>query len=222
MRTVVGMLLGLAVAAVTAGCEKEKEAEVEADKPAEAVAEVDKKLARLNPNDGDKLPFETAKIVFDYKGLEVGTVTAWIADSGQTVILEKDMTKPMPDKATTIWKDGKTTMWNTERKLVQIMRIRPRDTELRLVSTNDPKQFEMAGYQKKPNESVAGKDCEVWFHPGTNVTLWRWNGIDLKYMNGSLKKVTQSVEATSVETGVTLPADLTAYPDGYDVSDMTK
>lgn len=215
---------------VALGCGKGEDkagddtASTKAGDPPAAIAELDDKAGKaLAKRDPFAVSVKSARIELAYTGLEEGTVTVWIDDHGKTVILDKKMTKPMPQVARTIWKDGKTTMWNDESKRVQIMRLRPRDTELRLVSTNDPKQLAMAGYEKKPSEVVAGQDCEVWSHPKLNVTIWRWNNeIDLKYINGSVDKIKQQVEATAVETDVTLPADLTTYPEGYEVKDMTR
>jgi hypothetical protein len=170
----------------------------------------------------DGFGVKSAKIVFALKGFDEGTEEAWIDGHGATVVVKRTLEKPMKQDSVTIWKDDKNTMWSTELKKVQVTRLRSKATELRLISTNDPRQFEMAGYEKKPTEQVAGKDCDVWHSPKQNVTIWRWQGIDLKYDNGAIGRITQSREATSVETDVTLPDDLLKYPDGYEVSDMTQ
>lgn len=154
---------------------------------------------------------ESAKITFQVTGMEQGTVVAWFSGHGKTVVLQKDMKKPMPEKKTIVWKDARTTMWGEGEK-PYTTKMRAKDTELRLVSTLDPKQLEMAGYAKKPNEQIAGKDCEVWFHEGMNVTLWRWKGVELKYINGVAKKNPPTVVATEVVSPVEIPAEVMTPP----------
>ena len=150
---------------------------------------------------------ESAKITFKYTGMEEGTVTAYVDGYGATVALHRQIEKPMPVEQFSVWKDAKTTMWKRGEKPTT-MGLRTRESELRLISTQDPKQLEMAGYAKKPNEKVAGQDCEVWHSEAQNVTIWRWQGIDLKYENGSLGKVGQAIEATEVVTPSEIPAEV--------------
>jgi hypothetical protein len=156
--------------------------------------------------------FSSAHIVYKYTGQEEGRVEAWVADGGKTVLLVRDMTKPMPDKRTLLWRDGKTTLWSAGGKAAT-SRFRPKDTELRLVSTNDPRQLEMGGYVKEAPATVAGKECEVWRHPKNNVTFWRWQGADLKVENGAGSAgIVQTIEAERVETDVTIPPELLQPP----------
>jgi hypothetical protein len=179
-------------------------------------AEIAKKVPGAVGAGADQTAFgvESAKITYELTGFETGTVTAWFTDHGKTVVMVYDMTKPMPEKKTIVWKDAKTTMWSVapEKKAPYTTGLRIKDTELRLISTLDPKQLEMAGYEKKPNESIAGQDCEVWSHPKTNVTVWRWQGVDLKYINGVLGKNPQTRTATEVVTPTTIPADVMTPP----------
>lgn len=176
--------------------------------PAQAKAEdaIEKVVPNAVGKAADTRDFgvESAKITFQYTGLEEGTVTAYVDGYGATVALHRQITKPMPQEQYSVWKDAETKMWKPG-ETPTTMKLRTRESELRLISTQDPDQLKMAGYERKPNEKVAGKDCEVWHSPKQDVTVWRWKGIDLKYHNGSLDKVKQAVEATEVVTPAEIP-----------------
>lgn len=179
----------------------------------------------VKPTQQRYVDVESAAITFAYTGWQEGTVTAYISDYGDTVALTYDMKKPVAEKKTIIWRDGKNAMWSvgTEPKTVHVSSLRARDTELRLVRTRDARQLQIAGYVKRPNETVAGKECEVWHNERQNVTIWRWQGIDLKYVNGSVsEKSTYTVEAVSVQSPAPLPAEVLEYPEGYQINDRTQ
>ncbi len=205
----------------SAACGKEESSDTKVattkSGPASIQKKVEDKAEKIAPAavgkgaDASDFGVESAKIVFKVTGSEEGTVTAWIGDHGKTVVLFKDMKKRQALKQHIVWRNGETTIWKHDEK-PHTTRFRAKDSELRLVSTLDPKQLEMAGYTKKPNETIAGKDCEVWHQEKMNVTLWRWQGIDLKYINGVAKKNPPIWEATEVVVPADIPADMIGPP----------
>lgn len=160
--------------------------------------------ARAKPSD-DEFGVEAAKIVFRYEGQQNGTITAYLENHGKVVALDIKMSSmggPM-EESVSVWKNQKQWVLQTGQPPFT-SGFRSKDSELRLISTNDPKQFEMAGYEKGGTEKIAGQTCEIWNQPKTNVWLCRWQGIDLKYKNMGA----QTVTAESVELGVEIPKEL--------------
>lgn len=147
---------------------------------------------------------ESAKITFKHSGRQEGTTTAWFTGRGATVAVFTDLTKPIVEKRHVVWKDGKATGWR-EGAAPYTSAVRSKDTELRAVVVTESKALAEAGFAKQPNAMVAGKDCDVLTNEKTQVTLWRWQGIDLKYTNGE-----DTVEATEVITPSDLPAEMLA------------
>lgn len=208
-----GMVVVLAV-----GCSKEAErgaADQHASgKPATTQERVESTVAKIAPaatgaGAGD-FGVESAKITFRWTGQQEGLVTAWIDDHGAVVAMRYELTRPADDKRV-LWKDGASTLWGKGKPYRS--KLRPRDTELRLVSITDPDQLAAGGYVRKPDETIAGHACEVWRSDKMNVTLWRWQGIDLKYENGAgTDTVVQRVEATEVVSPAEVPADMLGPP----------
>jgi hypothetical protein len=165
-------------------------------------------------------PFESAKIKFVYTGDKEGTMIVWIDDYGDTIVMSSNFPKWIPATRTTIWKDGQTTSWSSGSNTIQQFDARIWNTRLQLVEQRDAAQLEARGYVRKDNETVAGMDCEVWHSERELITLWRWNGIDLKYINTYVSWQKQSIVAKSVALDVEVPADVFEPPAGYGEDEM--
>jgi hypothetical protein len=165
-----------------------------------------KEAARAKASD-DRFGVESAKIAYRYDGNEKGTVDAYFEDFGNVVALEMKLSTMggAIEEKTVVWKNRK--QWTVQAgKPPWTSGFRAKDSELRLISANDTKQFEMAGYVKGASTTIAGQMCDSWSHPTNNVSFCRWQGIDLEYKNMGA----QTVTAESVELGVNVPKDLLA------------
>jgi|GEM_PF-3388804 len=171
---------------------------------------------------GGPLGPAAGKIVFSYTGKWEGEMTVHFADHGDTVVVDQDIKvgKHMRDHKRVIWKDGVSTLCDLERegKTCSTTKLRVKSTELGIMYGLRGERFSrpmaQGGYEKRPDEVIAGKTCSVWYHPQTKVGIWRWEGIDLKTDNGVGKFV---AEATSYEDIDAIPADVLAPPPGFTV-----
>lgn len=164
--------------------------------------------------------FKSAKIEFVTTGhkLYAGTETMYIGDYGNTVIIELDKpgSKLMAEKSTTIWKDNKSTVINHLKKTYFTSPVRPKSTEPPTIAYSSAEQKKQGGYEKQSDETIAGKQCEVYKHSKNRVTYWLWKGIDLKITNYSLSETTgYTREAKAVQENITIPPALFEIPEGY-------
>ncbi|MCB9056748.1 MAG: hypothetical protein H6549_12915 [Chitinophagales bacterium] len=68
-----------------------------------------------------------------------------------------------------------------------------------------------AGYEKLADETVAGKNCEVWYNKAINVKYWLWNKIEMKIENmGAYTR-----EAVSAEEISSIPTEVMNIPGDY-------
>lgn len=65
------------------------------------------------------------------------------------------------------------------------------------------------------NETVAGKECEVYDHVKMKIIYYLWKNIDLKLVNYSLGSTGYTREATLVEEISSIPASVLQIPEGY-------
>jgi hypothetical protein len=112
---------------------------------------------------------------------------------------------------TSIWKDGKTTLINHETKKVSTSPFRVKDSEAPAIAETSDNSKKTVGYEKLPDETVAGKTCEVWYNKQLNVKYYLWNKIDLKLENMGV----YTKEATSVEEISSIPAEVMEIPKDY-------
>jgi hypothetical protein len=205
------MMRLLLLACVALGCSQSKAPQEKDGAPA-VPAKVDT---------SGRFSHQSARIVFEHRGWKQGTIEAWIADGGTAVVLVSDLQRPIRERKTLVWKDGKTLLWDlaSPEPVVSSIRHRPRSTLLRLVGANTPELLEKAGYVRKGDQVVAGKRCAVWRNDEVDVTLWRWQGIDLKYVNGAVKHTKSVMEAVSVEVDVAVPESIYEPPRDLPIRD---
>lgn len=175
-----------------------------------------------NPTASDGLfSIKSAKIVYHYSGIVNGTDVLWFDDYGKIAVLEQDRKeKTGAIKQTIIWRDKKSTFVNHIRKDVATSPFRPKDTEPPTIATVSEEQRKREGYERKEDESIAGKKCSVWLREKENskIQYWLWNNVDLKLINHALgSKFGYEKIAVSVEENIKIPASLLETPSGYSV-----
>ncbi len=158
---------------------------------------------------------KSCKITYEYTGMMQGTDILYFDDYGETVVLVQNRPSEMlGGNKTIIYKDKKTTIINHNRKNAAKSAFRVKDTEPPTIATSSNREAE--GFEKLPNETIAGKECEVYKHKTMNVTYWLWNNIDLRLENYALGKNGYIKNATAVEVLTSIPNELFMVPEGYD------
>jgi hypothetical protein len=186
----------------------------------EVVEKVQKDIASTVNIKNEKIyPFKSAKFEFIYTGHKMfsGTETVYIDDYGKTVIVISD--KPnsyVPESTTSIWKANQCTTFNHTKKTYYTTPVRPKSTEPPVISYSTTEQRKQGGYIKKTNETLLGKECEVYEHTKMKVTYWLWKNFELKLINYSMgDKMGYTKEPKSVEENAVLPELLFQIPAGY-------
>lgn len=156
---------------------------------------------------------KAAKVEFkETGGPTEGTETLYFDDFGNTAVLISDkQSKYEKTNQTIIWKDGKSTMINHEKKTVMSSPFRPKVTEPPSIADLSESSRNTAGYEKLADETVAGKNCEVWYNKAINVKYWLWNKIEMKIENmGAYTR-----EAVSAEEISSIPTEVMNIPGDY-------
>jgi hypothetical protein len=155
---------------------------------------------------------KAAKIEFKFTGgMEQGKETLYFDDYGNIAVLLIDKkNKFNNNKRTMIWKNKQTTDIDHEKKIVTKSPFRNKNTEAPPIVAISETTRKNIGYEKMPNETIAGKSCEVWYNKKLNVKYWIWKKIDLKKINQGLTK-----EAVSVEEIKEIPASVMQIPKDY-------
>ncbi len=164
--------------------------------------------------------FKSAKIEYNYTGhqLYAGKETVYIDDYGKTVVVITDKPGMMgqKDHKTTIWKDNKTTIIDHVTKTWQTSPIRPKATEPPIISYSTEKQRQRGGYIKKDNETILGKNCQVYEHKQMKVTYWLYKNLDLKMVNYAMGgKTGYTKNPVSIKEGISIPSSVLQIPSGY-------
>lgn len=192
----------------------------EAASQQEIVDQTQKDIAStVNIKSGKIYPFKSAKFDFRISGYKLysGTETIYIDGYGSTVVVISD--KPnglVAQKTTVIWKADQCTTINHISKSYFISPVRQKSTEPPVISYSTPEQRKQGGYMKKPDETLLGRQCEVYENSQTKVTYWLWKGFALKEENYSLgAQMGFTKEPVTVEENIALPESLFQIPDGY-------
>ncbi len=162
--------------------------------------------------------FKTALVEYVYSGNTTGTQTVYYAENGwnqcevtQTVTKtfgqkdEKNEVKLSLGLDIYQWTPGAKTGTQMRNTVLE---------ELMKDPNFDPKQFakelmEQLGFEKKGNETLDGRDCEVW--KGLGSTIWIWNELAIKTEVKILGQKTVWT-ATKIEFDVPVPAEKLKVP----------
>jgi hypothetical protein len=158
---------------------------------------------------------KACKITYEYTGIITGTDVFYFDDYGKVAVLEQNRTGMGASKQTIIWKDGRSTFINHEKKTAVKSPFRPKDTEPPTIAYVSEQQRKNEGYEKLDNETIAGKSCEVYNHTKMKVKYWLWNNIDLRLENYALGKNGYIKNAVKVEDISSIPSGLLNIPSGY-------
>ncbi len=193
------------------------DSKTESDKTAvpEKKEAADKKMeTSSSSNDKHLFDIKAAKIVYQFTGkpLYAGDETFYFDDYGNIAVLIMDKGSNLNRNHTTsIWKDKKTTLVNHETKKVATSPFRVKETEPPGIADISDASRKGIGYEKMPDETVAGKTCEVWYNKKMNIKYYLWKKIELKLENQGV----YVKEATSVEEISGIPSEVMKIPDGY-------
>ncbi|MDZ7846415.1 MAG: hypothetical protein U5L96_06430 [Owenweeksia sp.] len=158
---------------------------------------------------------KAARITYEYSGMTKGTDILYFDDYGETVVLIQNRPSEIyGGTKTIIYRDGRTTIINHDRKNAAKSAFRPKDTEPPSIATASNRESE--GYEKLPNESIAGRECEVYHNNTINAKYWLWNNIDLRLENYSLGNNGYIKSATNVQIISAIPTELFLIPEGYE------
>lgn len=166
-----------------------------------------------------KLEMKGAKITYQYSGNWEGTEVVYFDQYGKRVVNEQNI----------IYSEGnqkkERVTWNGQFGLVckykslgdviyscEKVDDRPLGTKLSALGSADEEQLEV-NYTKIGTKKILGKEAQGWQGDSeTELTVWRWKGIDLKIKNqGAIK------EAVSYEEIDAIPSDKISAPPGFNI-----
>lgn len=209
---------GASVTKTGAMTEENRRKVMQGDRAAgEAPARPGREKAPAAAVDRSKLyDFEAARIVYRYSGAFEGTETFSVAEHGKILLLQRDKKIGVWDRNTTYWKDGKATHLDPAKKTWFVSAIKTADMDLSVLHAVDD-GLKLVGLLRKGNEEVAGKTCVLYEKKDGDALWrsWRWKGIELKIEMKNFSGLSYVKEATSVEEGIAIPAELLKVPDGF-------
>ena len=85
--------------------------------------------------------------------------------------------------------------------------------------TMGKEMLEQIGGRKIGEETILGKDCEVWKALGTK--LWIWKGITLK-ISSKIMGIERTSEAVEIKTGIKIDENKFKVPEGIKITDYTQ
>jgi len=179
-----------------------------------------------NGQDFKRYQFKSGKVVYKLSGMMTGTETMYFDDYGrkEARFNESEMnmmgTKQKINRQTIT--DGKyiysiNKQNNTAQKMDNpIYTMFSKEDDLKKVGEDIMKKL---GGKKIGNETIKGKNCEIWDVQKLGGKIWVWNSIAIKSdINMMGMKMTQIAE--SVETDIDVSPDLFKLPKGINIQDM--
>lgn len=182
----------------------------------------------LSAQDFKRYSFKSGKITYTTTGSMVGTETVYFDNYGVDEVREtKSTLEMMGMKQETDTKVIMKDKWvySIENKTGKITKMGnplysmfPKGTDLEKVGEEMMKNM---GGKKIGNETVNGKDCEVWDVKKIMSKVWVWKSIPIKSeINMMGMNITQV--ATSVEVNINVPVDKFKIPENAEINDMGK
>ncbi|VAX29305.1 hypothetical protein MNBD_IGNAVI01-771 [hydrothermal vent metagenome] len=179
-----------------------------------------------NGQDFKRYQFKSGKVVYKLSGMMTGTETMYFDDYGRKEVRfnesEVNMMGTKQKTSTQTITDGKyiysiNKQNNTAQKMENpIYSMFTKDDDLQKIGDDIMKKL---GGKKIGNETINGKDCEIWEVQKLGGKVWVWNSISIKSdINMMGMKMTQVAE--SVETNIDVSPDLFKLPKGITIQDM--
>ncbi|MEZ5105383.1 MAG: hypothetical protein R2757_12865 [Draconibacterium sp.] len=163
-------------------------------------------------------PFKTAIVEYSYSGNTTGTQTLYIGEHGwnqcevTNTVMKSFGQKNVTDEIKLTlgleiyqWTPGQNTGTQMHNSMLEEL-IKDPDFDIKDFSKQLMQQL---GFEKKGNEVVDGRDCEVW--KGMGSTIWIWKDIAVKTEVKVLGQKTVWT-ATSVQFDVPVPASKFEVP----------
>lgn len=165
--------------------------------------------------------FESAKMIMKLPK-ETGNRILYIDNWGNTIV-QIDIGHAMENIAYRYtYMNGESTYWQeTPQGATHIIKRRdetPDNVRIK-TATNDKlegmsvKELQASGFIQLANEEIAGFPCEVFYSEMLKLKVWRWKDIDLKSESLLIENDTVVTEVLSLETDITIPAELLKVPD---------
>ncbi|MCD6180683.1 MAG: hypothetical protein J7K39_12340 [Bacteroidales bacterium] len=164
--------------------------------------------ASQNPEDYKRYAFRTAIVEYKVEGPQKGTKTMYIDMSGYKIAEYRQLKK---EKQTQILIGADIISIDYKNKSAIKMH-----NPLAYALSNSNRDWEETaenilvkmGFEKKGQEKIAGKTCDIWKH-GTH-RIWVWNGLTLKSVAGNTKET-----ATSIKVDTKVSSDMFEVPKGF-------
>ena len=175
----------------------------------------DDEVASKDPADYKRYAFETAEVEYILEGHDEGIKTVYIDMGGYKMAEYKTL------------KISKKKTENTAEILIGAEMISMDVDEKQAVRMHNPMAYYLAdpsrdwqitaekfmtkmGYEIVGQETILGKECDIWKSGGSKI--WAWNGIALKTKFG------KNIEtATSIKVEKTIPQSKFEIPEGYEI-----
>ncbi len=182
----------------------------------------------LNGQDFKRYKFKSGKVVYKMSGAQTGTETLYFDDYGRKEVhfteSEMDMMgiKQSINSQTIlegkyIYNIDKAT--NTATKMENPMYDMLSDEDdVEKIGEDIMKKM---GGKKVGNETIKGKDCDVWEVPKMGGKIWVWQSIGIR-TEVNMMGVSIVQEMESLETDIDVSADLFKIPEGIEIKDMGK
>jgi hypothetical protein len=161
-----------------------------------------------SPEDYKRYAFETAIIEYEVEGPQRGTKTMYI-DRGGYKVAEYRQMKKRKETQILIGSDIISIDYNNSSAVKM-------HNPLAYALANSNRNWEETaenvltkmGFEKKGQDNVAGKTCDIWKH-GTH-RIWVWKGLTLKSIAGNEKET-----AKSVKVNINVPQNKFEVPQGF-------
>jgi len=171
-----------------------------------------------DPADYKKYRFNSAIVTYDVQGSEEGAKTLYIDMGGYKVAEYKEIRhKKTVEKTASIMIGADVISIDFDDESAAKVH-----NPLAYALANPDRNWEETaenilehmGFKKTGQETILGKECDVWQH--ARMKIWAWDGLTLKSANG------KDVEtATDVQIDTDVPQDIFKVPKGFEYEEIT-
>ena len=176
--------------------------------------------------DFKRYQFKSGKVVYTMSGIQTGTETLYFDDYGRKEVHFNesviDMMGVKQESNTQTIMEGKYIYTidkekNTAQKMENpLYSMFSDEDDLQKVGEDIMKKM---GGKKIGNETIDGKDCEIWEVKKMGGKIWVWNSLAIKtVVNMMGMNITQKAE--SIETDIEISPALFKIPEGIEIKDI--
>lgn len=181
-----------------------------------------------NGQDFKRYKFKSGKVVYKMSGAQTGTETLYFDDFGRKEVhfteTVMDMMGVKQNMNTQTILEGKY-IYNIDKNTNTATKME--NPMLDMFSDEDDVEkigediMKKMGGKKVSNETIKGKDCEVWEVPKMGGKIWVWQSIGIR-TEVNMMGVSIIQEMESLETDISVSPDLFKLPEGIEIKDMGK